>query len=190
MSIKPRQFTELLAGARQGDAQAQIEMTPLIYEELRRLARRKAVGENARLMQPTALAHEAFIKLAGADVEFQDRIHFLCVAARAMRMILVDTMRAAGRVKRGGGAVQVTLGEEMAVEEHPESFLDLNDALNRLEAQDERKARIVEMHYFGGLSYPEIATEMGLSEATVYRELRLAKAWLKSALQSGSAGNG
>jgi RNA polymerase sigma factor (TIGR02999 family) len=104
---------------------------------------------------------------------------------RAMRMILVDAYRAQGRAKRGGGARQVTLDEGMAVETHDDTLIELDEALSRLEAQDERKARILEMHYFGGLSYAEIAAETGLSEATVHRELRMAKAWLKSSMQPG-----
>lgn len=183
MSTKPRQFAELLAGARRGEERAKVELAPLLYEELRRLARGKA-GAGAPL-QPTALAHEAFLKLANSEVTFQDRAHFLALAARAMRMILVDAYRAQGRAKRGGGARQVTLDEGMAVQAHDDTLIELDEALSRLEAQDERKARILEMHYFGGLSYAEIAAETGLSEATVHRELRMAKAWLKSSMQPG-----
>lgn len=180
MSTKEHPSGEFEAGEPRDDKPAHLEVSPRLYEELRRLARKQAGGSGS--IQPTVLAHEAYLKLAGAEVDYRGRTHFLAVASRAMRMVVIDTLRAAGRAKRGGGGQQATLDEGMAVQERSETLLELDDVLSRLEAQDERKARIVEMHYFGGLSYGEIAVEMGLSEATVDRELRMAKAWLKSAL--------
>lgn len=187
MSTKERPSGEFEAGEPRDDKPAHLDISPRLYEELRRLARKRAGGSGS--IQPTVLAHEAYLKLAGAEVDYRGRTHFLAVASRAMRMVVIDALRAAGRAKRGGGARQATLNEDMAVQERSQTLLELDDALSRLEAQDERKARIVEMHYFGGLSYAEIALEMGLSEATVDRELRMAKAWLKSALgRSGEPG--
>lgn len=183
MTPEQRQFTQLLADAGRGDEGARERVAPAIYAEMRRLARRQLGGGGAgRTMQATALVNEAYLKLLGAEVEFRDRAHFFAVAARAMRMILVDAMRSAGRQKRGGGAGKVTLDEGMAVSAPAEALLELDDALRKLESQDARKAAMVELHYFGGLSYAEIAAETGVSEATVDRELRLAKAWLRGAL--------
>lgn len=178
-----QQLTILLAECERGDQRARELLAPLVYEELRRIARRKLRGRPIdQTIRTTALIHEAYLKLFGADVEWKNRIHFFAVAARAMRMILVDAARAAHRDKRGGGAVRVTLERHMVAEGPDQALLDVSEALDRLAGQDRRKAVLVELHYFGGLSYAEIAAETGISEATVHRELRMAKAWLKRLL--------
>jgi RNA polymerase sigma factor (TIGR02999 family) len=180
-----QQFTELLAAAARGEAEARELVAPMIYQEMRRLAHRQLrASHRDQTLRTTALIHEAYIKLLGAQVDWKDRVHFCAVAARAMRMILVDSIRAAGRDKRGGAAAQVTLDEGMAVTAPNQTLLEVDEALSRLERQDARKAAMVELHYFGGLSYEEISHELHVSEATVHRELRLAKAWLRQALQS------
>jgi RNA polymerase sigma-70 factor, ECF subfamily len=180
-----QQLTMLLAEAGRGSEQARQALAPIVYEEMRRLARLQLRNSpRDQTLRTTALIHEAYIKLLGAEVDWKDRVHFYAVAARAMRMILVDAIRAAGRQKRGAGGPQVTLDEGMALSAPESELLEIDDALRRLEEQDPRKALLVELHYFGGLSYQEIAQEVGISEATVHRDLRLAKAWLRQALSS------
>ena len=156
-----------------------------LYQELRRIAR---FNLDARLrggggaLQPTELLNEAYLRLAGAgNLRVEDRTHFLALACRAMRLVLVDTLRAGSREKRGGGQIAfITLGSVEAPAEtcDPTAFLDLDAALTRLLEIDASQGRIVELHYFAGLSYVEIAGELEISEATVHRHLRMAKAWL------------
>ncbi len=172
--------TRLLLDWRGGRQAALDELIPLVHGELRRIAgaqmRREAQGHT---LQPTAVVNEAYLRLIDADVAWNDRVHFYAVAARLMRRILVDHARAKHREKRGGAAEHVALDEERAGQ--PEQGLDLLEldlALQGLAALDERKSRIVELHYFGGLNYDEAAEALGISAATVHRELRLAKAWL------------
>jgi RNA polymerase sigma factor (TIGR02999 family) len=130
-------------------------------------------------LQSTALVHEAFLKLISGSVSPKDRGHFLALAARAMRQILVDHARTKHRDKRGGGAVHVTLNEAVMVSGEPSAdLLDLEDALNRLAARDERKAKIVELIHFGGLTYDETCEVLEISASTLHREFSLAKAWL------------
>jgi RNA polymerase sigma-70 factor (ECF subfamily) len=159
------------------------QVVPLVYGELHRLAslhmRREQGGHT---LQPTALVHEAYARLAASDLTLQDRKHFFAVASRAMRRILVDHARSRGSLKRGANAARVPLDEGIADPGPREEVLELDDALSRLAAVDERKARVVELHYFGGLSYDEIAEVEGVSAATVDRDLRFAKAWLQAAL--------
>lgn len=175
----------LLAEAGRGNEDARQLLAPLVYEEMRRIARMQLRGgRRDQTLCTTALIHEAYIKLVGAEIDWKDRVHFYAVAARAMRMILVDAIRAAGRQKRGSGGVKVTFDEGMALSAPESAVLEIDEALRRLEEQDSRKALLIELHYFGGLSYEEIAQEAGISEATVHRELRLAKAWLRQALSS------
>ncbi len=185
MTPEQHQLTRLLAAAGKGDREAGNRLAPLVYEELRRLANRQLRGNRrGNTLGATALIHEAYLKLVGAQVEWQDRVHFYATAARAMRMVLVDSLRAAGRLKRGGERVSVTLEEGMALDAPSDTLLALEEAMQKLEAQDARKARLIELHYFGGLSYHEIAAAEKISEATVHRELRMAKAWLRQALQA------
>lgn len=185
MSNKAEPLTVLLAKAGEGDKAVLDRIMTLVYSELKQIARRslRSAREGAT-MCPTALIHEAYLRLLGADISYRDRVHFYAVAARAMRMILIDRARARQRLKRGGEAVAVTFTEDVAaVQWEDESLLELDDALRKLEARDVRKARAIELLYFGGLSYTEMASELGVSEATVHTELKFAKAWLAQRLR-------
>jgi len=176
----------LLLAWRGGDRQAFDRLVPLVYEELHSLADRQLRRERPdHSLQTTALLHEAYLRLVGADVKWEGRVHFFAVAAQIMRRVLVDHARARARDKRGGGAAPVTLEDALVEGGSSPDVLDLDEALGRLSALDERKARAVELHYFGGLTYDEVAATMEISPATVHRELRLAKAWLYHALKSG-----
>lgn len=180
MSSEHTEVTRLLSEWRAGAPGALDRLLPLIYDELHALARRHLHGERPdHTLQTTALIHEAYLRLCGADVHWEGRVHFLAVAAQTMRRVLVDHARARGRTKRGGGQAAITLDDHLAVSpERPDELLALDEALARLSALDERKARTVELHYFGGLTYDQTAAALGVSAATVDRELRLAKAWL------------
>lgn len=175
----PKTVTQLLLQWRAGDEQALNQLLPLVYDELRRLAGRYMQSERSdHTLQPTALVHEAYLGLIDIQVSWQDRSHFFAVAARLMRRLLADHAKARRRDKRGGG-LKVTLKEEVLPS--PEPAMDvfaLDEALQVLAGFDERKCQVVELHYFGGLTYDETAEALGLSTATVDRELRLAKAWL------------
>jgi RNA polymerase sigma factor (TIGR02999 family) len=174
----------LLHDWRMGDQSALDRMVPIVYSELRRLARGQLRRDPAaHSVEPTVLVHEAYLRLLGARVDWRDRTHFLSVAARVMRRILVERARARRASKRGGGDLCVTLtGSVPAPAEHPVDILTLDSALERLHGFDERQARVVELCYFGGLTYPEIGDLLGISEATVDRDLRHARAWLRREL--------
>lgn len=174
------EVSRLLVAWRNGDRDALERLLPLVYDELHGLAARYLRGERPdHTLQTTALLHEAYLRLCGADVAWEGRVHFLAVAAQTMRRILVDHARARSRTKRGGGDGPITLDEALAAgPERPDELLALDEALLRLSALDERKARTVELHYFGGLTYDETAAVLGISPATVDRELRMARAWL------------
>jgi RNA polymerase sigma factor (TIGR02999 family) len=176
--------TRLLLDWRGGNAEALDDLLPLVYDELRRLAARHMVGEaDGHTLQPTALVHEAYVRLVDADIEWQDRAHFFAAASRVMRRMLVDHARARGRQKRGGGRAQVTLHNADAVTPPPNlDLLALDEALETLATQDPRKARAVELRYFGGLNLEEIAEVTDVSIATVHRDLRMATAWLMARL--------
>ena len=181
MAGERRTATVLLQAWRGGDRDALDRLLPAVYGELSGLARRALQAERTdHTLQTRALVHEAYIRLVDADISFQDRAHFMAVAARTMRRVLVDHARARRRDKRGGGAVRIDLDKvEIAAPDTRLDILDLHDALERLAAFDSRKSAIVELHFFGGLSYDETAEAVGVSAATVDRELRMAKAWLK-----------
>jgi RNA polymerase sigma factor (TIGR02999 family) len=163
---------------------------PLIYDELRVLAaRRLGQGGDGYTLQPTALVHEAYAKLVDSDakLKFTDRAHFFALAARTMRSVLVDHIRARNSGKRGGGRAPVTLTANVAADTPPTlDLLALDEALNRLAEFDARKASVIEIRFFGGLTHAEAATALGISEATVERDLRLAKAWLAEQLDESS----
>jgi len=170
-------ITELLRSWRAGDESALQALVPIIYQQLYKLAGYSLQSENGRhTLSPTALVHEAYLRLIDTDVPWQDRVHLFAVAARMMRRILVDHARAHARLKRGGG-LRVTLSDAIAPQTEPR-ILDLNDALTRLAELDPRKCEVIELTYFGGLTYAEIAHILRISEATVHRDLALAKAWL------------
>jgi len=160
---------------------------PLIYDELRRVAGRCMSGERlSHTLQTTALVHEAFIKLSSHQAAWRNRVHFFAAAATAMRRILVDHARSRGRQRRGGEAVRITLDvEALGRNDTGTDVLDLHRKLNELARMDERKARAVELFYFAGLEYAEIAEALGISRATAKRDLQFARAWLRAALNDG-----
>lgn len=184
-SSSPREVTRLLAAWGQGDALALEKLTRLVYEELRRLAHRyMGQQREGHTLQTTALVNEAYLRLAGQEEPcFENRTHFLAVAATAMRQILVDHARTALRQKRGAGAQRVELDEAALVSTEPtRELVDLSDALEKLAALDARKARVVELKYFGGLKFEEIAEVMKVSEVTVRRDWTFSRAWLYAEL--------
>lgn len=160
------------------------ELTPLIYDELRRLAHRRLSGERRdHPLQTTELVHEAFVRLIDSKVSWADRVHFFAVAATVMRRVLVDHARAQRSKKRGAGVVALPLDEALHGGVGLDTdLLDLDQALDRLAGLDERKARAVELHFFAGLTYEEVATALSISTATVHRELTFSRAWLRRAL--------
>jgi RNA polymerase sigma factor (TIGR02999 family) len=180
--------TELLRAWGAGDAGAAEALVPLVYEELRRQAKRALRREGeGHTLQATALVHEAWLRLDGQhDARWESRTQFLAVAAQMMRRVLVDHARTRLALKRGGGATQVTLGDaDSAVSASDDvDVLALDEALARLAALDPRKARLVELRYFAGLSIPEAATALGISPATVGREWAVARMWLRRELES------
>jgi RNA polymerase sigma-70 factor (ECF subfamily) len=175
------QVTELLRRFQDGDRQALDQIYPLVYDELRLAARRALARERDRMtLQATELVHEAFFKLVGADgVQWQGRAHFIAIASRAIRQILVDHARRVRAEKRGGGAEHVTLGDADAALTVPaEEMLALDEALARLGDMEPRLRTVVEYRFFGGLSEREIAEVLGVSERTVQRDWIKARAWL------------
>ena len=178
-------ITALLLKWRGGDSMAREELIPLVYEHLRSLAGRYMRGEReGHTLAPTALVHEAYLRLADASVAWEDRVHFFAVAARVMRRILVDHAKAAHAGKRGGEALRVTLDESRAgAVETNQQLLALHEALERLSAQDARKGELVEMIFFGGLTYDEAAAVLGVSKVTIHRDLSFARAWLQRELR-------
>ncbi len=182
---KSRTVTGLLHAWSAGDPKALDDLLPLVYGKLRRLASRYLRAERSdHTLQTTALVHEAYIKLVGADIPWKDRVHFYSVAAQAMRRILVDHARAHRSGRRGGGAPKLPLDEALAVPvDRPQYLLHLDEALTRLARQDDRKGRLVELHFFGGLTLEELAEAHALSLSTVEREMRLARAWLRKEIE-------
>lgn len=179
-------MTRLLSAWQSGDSRALERLTPLIYEDLRDRARRYMKRERpGHTLQATAVVHEAFVKLVAMEVPWQDRAHFFAVAARQMRRILVDHAKARYRNKRGGAttANDSLIGDLNTTNLGPITpgqidVLEIDDALYRLTTHSPRLAEIVELHYFGGLTYQELAETLKVSEATIDRDLRLAKAWI------------
>jgi RNA polymerase sigma factor (TIGR02999 family) len=176
------EVTNLLVRFREGDRQAEAQLIPLIYGELRRLASGYLNRERGdHTLQPTALVHEAFLRLVSeGQPPWQNRAHFFGVAARLMRQILVDYARRRRSLKRGGSCERIDLEEKFLVysPEKSAELLALDEALDRLASQDERQARIVEMKYFVGLDIEEIAQVLGTSPRTVKRDWTMARAWL------------
>ncbi len=172
--------TSLLQQWTNGDKEALDQLMPVVYDQLRKLARSCLRAERPdHTLRATALVHEAYLKLVNADVPWQSRVHFYAVAAQVLRRILIDHAKAHKREKRGAGAEKISLDEAVMVgPETSAGILELDDALKRLAAQDERKSQIVELLFFGGLTYDETAAALNISPATVHRELKMAKAWL------------
>ena len=182
----PHELTQLLLDWSKGNQTALDKLTPLIYRELRRLARQYMARERVgHTLQTTDLVHEAYLRLVDQRrVRWQNRSHFYGVAAQLMRRILVDHARRHNRVKRGGGAAMVSLDEAAVVSRQSDvDLLALDEALNRLAKIDQRKARIVELRFFGGLEVEETAAYLKISEITVMRDWKLAKAWLHRELE-------
>jgi RNA polymerase sigma factor (TIGR02999 family) len=174
-------ITELLRAWKEGDRDALQTLTPLVYAELHRLARQYMAGEHScRVLQTTALVHEAFLRLVdGRGAVYNDRTHFFAISARVMRQILVDFARSRLSLKRGGGVRCVPLDDTLPISNrHRPDLIALNDALEALEATDPRKSRVVELRFFGGLSVQETADALAVSPETVMRDWRLAKMWL------------
>ena len=180
---QPGEITRLLNDWAGGDAAAGEVLAPMVYDELHKLADRIFRGErSSHTLQPTVLVHEIFGKLVDADVDWQDRAHFYALAARMMRRLLVDHARASAAAKRDGG-LRVTLDESSLAGGTAEAeLLDLDEALTALGELDPRKAELVQLQYFGGLSFREMETVTGLSSSTLDRDLRMARAWLKDRL--------
>ncbi|MEM9554967.1 MAG: sigma-70 family RNA polymerase sigma factor [Acidobacteriota bacterium] len=175
-------ITELLQRWRYGEDSALDDLMPLVYEELRRLARSRLRAERSdHTLQPTALVHEAYVRLLNAErPSWRSRAHFFAVAALVMRRVLIDHARTRGRQRRGSGAVHVDLDPaRVAGFEAPTvDLLALDQVLKRLDARDPRKAQVVQMRFFGGLTLDEVAEVLDISQVTVVRDWRLARAWL------------
>jgi RNA polymerase sigma factor (TIGR02999 family) len=181
MTLSPNNLTDLLREWRDGDKSALDKLTPLVYDELRRIAHRYVRRErNGHTLQTTALVNEAYMRLAGErKIEWENRAHFFAVTARVMRHILTDYARSRGYAKRGGEANQVPLAEAYVMsQERAAELVILDEALAELAKLDPRKSRVVELRYFGGLSLEETAEVLEVSLMTVRRDWRAAKAWL------------
>src|SRR5213080_3200576 len=186
-SVSPHGVTQLLQQWSHGGDSALAELTPLVYEELRRLAHHYMEGQRPdHTLQTTALVNEAYLRLADqTNPNWQSRAHFFAVAARAMRQILVNYAKSSRAQKRGGGALRVELDEAALVSpEESKEIVDLHEALERLSALDSRKAQVVELKYFGGLDYDEMAEVLKISPVTVRRDWRFARAWLYTQLHN------
>jgi RNA polymerase sigma factor (TIGR02999 family) len=182
-SISGPQFVKLVEDSRTGDVNETARLTELLYGELKQIAagylRKEDVGHT---LQPTALVHEAYLRLASQRLEWKDRTHFLAIAANTMRRVLVDHARSRSAMKRGGGlpiTITVPTSDES---DRALDLLELDDALKRLTELDARAARVVELHFFGGLEISEAADALDISLATAKRDWSFARAWLKREL--------
>ncbi|MGB8781758.1 MAG: sigma-70 family RNA polymerase sigma factor [Terriglobales bacterium] len=183
------EVTQLLRAWTTGDEQALDKLTPLVYEQLRHVARHFMAGERpGHVLQTTALVNEVYLKLVDCgQMNWQDRAHFFAVSAQLMRRILVDFARSRDYQKRGGGALHISLDETPSICDEPNmQLVALDDALKALAAVDERKSKVVEMRFFGGLSIEETAEVLKVSSETVQRDWRLAKVWLLRELSEES----
>ena len=179
-------LTALLRQSVAGDTVARDQLWRRVHDQLRTMARSRLARESARAgLDATELVHEAYFKLESLAIEPRDRLHFFALAARAMRQVLVDQARARRSDKRGGGQAPITLLTQQAPDKQRRALdvLDLEQALAELEGLDERKARVVELSYFAGLTDEEVAAALNISSATVKRDLRTARAWLATALK-------
>jgi RNA polymerase sigma factor (TIGR02999 family) len=177
----PEEVTQLLLAWSDGDRSALEKLIPLVYDELRRLARRYMIRERAgHTLQTTALVNEAYLRMVDLkQVRWQNRAHFFAVSAQLMRHILVDFARSRGYKKRGGGTRRIPIDEALGVSaELPEDLIALDDALNSLAEFDSRKSKVVELRFFGGLSVDETAHVLNVSADTVMRDWKMAKVWL------------
>ena len=181
--------TQLLQQWSNGNKQALDELMPVVYDQLRKLASNCLRSERPdHTLRATALVHEAYVRLVDSDVAWQDRVHFFAVSARMLRRILVDHAKSRNRDKRGGEFEKIPLDEAVMVgPQSDKGIVELDDALKRLATQDQRKSELIELLFFGGLTYDEAAAALKISPATVHRELILAKAWLYRELNQGAA---
>ncbi|MEM8993669.1 MAG: sigma-70 family RNA polymerase sigma factor [Acidobacteriota bacterium] len=182
MEAQENQVTHLLHEWRGGDGAALDRLMPLVYDELRAVAQKRMGLGGEHTLQATALVNEAYLRLVKIEVEWKDRAHFFALAAGMMRRILVDEVRRRGAKKRGGPEEPGTLVEVADGGRPIEDLLSLDQALGQLQELDPRKAQVLEMRYFGGLTIEETAETLGISHATVERDLRSAKAWVISRL--------
>ena len=185
MPSAPSQITGLLRRWAEGDAGAFDQLVPIVYDRLRQLARQRLRSAPNATLDTTGLVHEVYLRLAdGPDLDLRDRGHFLALASRVMRNLLADHARARHAAKRGGGVAALSLVEEVAwmSEADLDTVTALDEALTRLETLDPRQSRVLEQRYFGGLSLEETSVALGVSLATVKRELRSARAWLAAEL--------
>jgi RNA polymerase sigma factor (TIGR02999 family) len=184
--------TGLLRQVARGERKAADDLLPLVYRELKAIARHQLIGERrGHTLNTTALVHEAYLRLGLDQISWNDRSHFFAVAARAMRRVLIDHAEGRRAQKRGGDLVHVSLDETVAAPERRiESLLALDEALTRLEQFDPRQVRVVECHVFGGMSLDDTAVALDISPATVSRDWALARAWLNRALGADSQTDG
>ena len=184
-AISPREITQLLLAWSSGEQNALQKLAPLVYAELHRLAHHYMAGERpGHTLQPTALVNEAYLRLIDSShVRWQNRAHFFAISAQLMRRILVDFARSRGYYKRGGKARRISLDEAPPIaSERSADLVALDEAMSALAAFDDRKSRVVELRYFGGLSVEETAEVLKVSPETVMRDWRLAKVWLQREL--------
>lgn len=187
---EPQDLTQLFISWRRGDKSALDEMTPVLYDELRRMARRMLSAERPdHTLQPTALVHEAYLRLINQHaVDWRNRAHFLGVAATMMRRILINHAKANQAAKREGFAAAISLEDALGVFTNPQvDLLDLDQTLDKLTALDPQQGKVVELRYFGGLSIEETAEVMGISPATVKREWGTARLWLLQQMEGPAA---
>ena len=178
--------TRILDAIQQGDTKAAEELLPLVYDELRHLAAHKMANEAAgHTLQPTALVHEAWLRLAGSQAQrWHNRGHFFAAAAEAMRRILIDNARRKNRVRHGHGLIRVDLDAvDLAIDTDDDTLLRVDEALKKLAVEDRPKAELVKLRYFGGLTIPEAGRALGLSESTTKRYWAYARAWLYDELK-------
>jgi RNA polymerase sigma factor (TIGR02999 family) len=183
----PKRITEILQAIERGDSQSADALLPVVYDELRRLARSRMARERpGQTLQPTALVHEAYLRLLGGDDSWQNRGHFFAAAAEAMRRILIEKARSKARNKRGGGYRRTTLDDLADAEAtDPAELLDLDRALDSLSGQDPQMAEIVKLRYFAGFSIAETAGILGISERSVNRSWTAARTWLATEVATG-----
>jgi RNA polymerase sigma-70 factor (ECF subfamily) len=187
VEIDRQRLTDSLSESARGDAGAAAELMPQVYDRLKSLARHYMAGERSgHTLQPTALIHEAYLRLVDIDrVDWQGKTHFFAVAATQMRRVLVDHARGIAASKRGGDRLRVTLGDDAALlEQDPVQLIALDEALGRLAEESERQASVVEMRLFAGMEVKEVAAALGVSERTVKSDWRFARAWLLRELGS------
>jgi RNA polymerase sigma factor (TIGR02999 family) len=184
-----RLMTQLLQQWGGGNKAALDELMPVVYEQLRKLASRCLRAERPdHTLRATALVNEAYLRLVDADIAWQDRVHFFAVSARLLRRILVDHAKAHNRDKRGGGAEKISLDDAVLVGPQTSGgIVELDEALQRLAVHDQRKSELIELLFFGGLTYEETAEALKISPATVHRELKMAKAWLHRELTQNAS---